>query len=714
MSFITDRLFWGDILQNLRTLGGGAVAGTVGSPVDIAMMNPLAPGYQRMASLLGTAPKSNEKEFGSTDYFGGLLGLDTDSLPFIAGSALLGKDPSKAAKGLLKAAKEGAEELVKAPKKIALSYKRFQGGDKEGIYRGSEAFGGITPAKLGSMRSKYLEKMEEGVPGMYWYDQSSPAIMRLTGSNAADYKKADDLANILAVTSAGTPVAPNLMYAAKGWNQRLVGEPVKTGRFPNDMGEEIERVLGADAGAAGGLKRSPFSAGLSVGWRGPEFANRPVHDIHDVRAWGIKDPKTGQDWKKGVGEAGHRFLDEQGQFVTDKANATRLAGHDDWTPYRAQAAAWVAQKARKEGIPVDEAAKHYGTAIPEYSALVTRSWNPADNSGHLQGLLSMPAEKQQAFNDALEKVVTGAEGQDKVALGLGALSDRTLKNSGLYEGLVEPGFASVIPVGKETGSQMLDPASERVLRTIAASHGLLGVQKQSAYSFLGGTEGVGKAGGAKFLSPDGGPLPVPTLRQMQDDLLARGGDLVTVDPRGGRVLIFNPTADEAAQEAARMARMTGAPLDDARALGEAAKPDAIRERNAVVKGIRDVGSQYGLDVNFTSRHSDIFPRDANYNPPATWSAKPYVDEIEAGGPQIVENFNQNVAPLAGDLLQQVETFAQANNLQAAPWFKPMMDALQTGGLSKLKQLIQDGVVPVAVLGLVLPVIGSRPETAPGV
>jgi hypothetical protein len=557
-----------------------------------------------------------------------------------------------------------ANKVVEAPKEVNVA-KRFKEGDKAGTYRGSEAFGGINPSKLGSMRKDYVELMEQGADAYKWYDEASGDILRLTGGVTP---RADDLANILAVTSSGTPVGSNTMYAFKGWNQMLADQPLSTGKYPTAMGEAIKKQIETEAGTASGLKRSPFSAGLSVGWRGQDFANRPVHDIHDVRAWGITDPKTGRPWEKGVGAAGHRFLDEQGAWVSDKANSVKLAGKDDWTPYRAQAAAWTAQKMRKEGTGAAEAGRHYGDFINDYSSQITRSWTPGATTGHMQGLLSDPA-LQKRFNDELESVISGPGGIDMIAHRLGALSDKTLPNAGLYEGRPEAGFASLLPVGKATGSHMLDPSSKTVLDSVAATHGLLGVQDQVAHNFIGGPSPLKSAGAVRFRTPDGQPLELEALRKLQEDLPQFGADIPQVDPRGARSLLFDAPSGQQ------------------------------------VKGMREAASRHGLlEPEFGTRDGNLFPlkEGSAWEKPDNWSAKPYIEKIEAGGPNIVENFNSGMPEIAGQLLEKVDAFSKANNLTQASWYRPMMEAIQSGGLPALKDLVARGIVPAALLAAIAP------------
>jgi hypothetical protein len=572
-----------------------------------------------------------------------------------------------------------------APKEIALS-KRFKSGENKDIYRGSEAFGGITPAKLGSMRANYIEAAQTGAPySKYWYDNTSKDLWRIAGE---DVSKADPLAEVLATTSSSTPVGSNAMYGFKGWNQNLVGDKINTGLYPTRMSQEIDAILNGGQQASG-LKRSPYAGGLSVEWR-PDPTLLAVNDIHNVRAWGIKDPVTGKEWKKGVGEAGHRFLQDQHKVVADRLNdyaaaniaMARAAGaseadiakmiQPDWNNYRVQAAAWSTQRNRgPQKIPMQEAGKHYGDFLNDYAGQITREWTPGNNTGHAQGLLSMPYQTQQDFANAMEANVRGPQGIDAIASRLGALSDTTLPNAGVYEGVAAPGFASQIQVGKGLGRQTIDDSSAKVMDAVAATHGLLGAQKQAAWNYLGGPA-PNKSAGAYQLRR-GAPFSPDELGQLRG--MVPDADIPQVDPRGARVLQF---ADA----------------------GDASRPGLLKDLRAAAK-------TFGADVQPSVRSGNLFPVDENFNAPATWSAKPYIEKIEAAGPKVVANWNAEMPAVAAGLLRTAEDFFAKHNLTSAPWYRPMMEGISRGGLEELKRLVKAGIVPVAALA----VFGLREEPA---
>lgn len=558
-------------MDNARPGSVGALDGLLGQVPETEQQNYLRtglrgmsmlpiPGWSDAAGLLADAQMYASDPSARTWPNYALTGAAA-VLPFLPGLATLrgagggGDDLADAIGDTIKTTRS-TERL--APKALR-GEKRFKGGAKAGIYKGTEAFGSITPAKLGAMRKNYLADAKVGAPySKYWYDDTSKDLFRLAGQ---DVHTADNLAHTMAALSSRTPVGANTMYGFKGWNQNLMGDPVKTGAFPNVMGAKVEDILN-NQGSAGGLKRDPYAGGLSIHWR-PDPNLRPTNDIHQVRAWGITDPKTGKPWSKGVGAAGHRFLDEQTNWVVDRLNQEALQKGlpADWNSYRTQAAAWSPQRVKAGIVPsLEEAAKHYGDFINDYSANLTREWIPGDNTNHLREALSANDEFRQAFSDAMEGTVRGPEGIDALAHGVGALSDTTLPNLGIYEGVTSPGYVSRIPVGKAPGMNQIDPSSRKMMNALASAHGLTGVQKQSAWNFVSGPDTAANAGTFQFvprsLAPGEvgvrrppGPLDPAEMRRLNALIEGSGLDVPQAAGEGARAFMWEPGAREAGEAA---------------------------------------------------------------------------------------------------------------------------------------------------------------------
>jgi len=557
----------------------------------------------------------------------------------------------------------GGGKSGKGSKKLG----RYLTGGTKGNYRGTNAFGGINPQKLGVARRNYLADATAGADASkYWYDDTSRDLFNLTGQQVPD---ADKLANVMATYSSRTPVGTNTMYGFKGWNEDLTGMPLTAGGFPNAMNKKVKAIMSGVEPGTSGLKREPYAEGLSVNWR-PNPNIRPTNDIHQVRAWGVTDPKTGKPWSKGVGKAGHQFLDDQSAWAVEQMNLRAQAAGEpmDWNNYRLQAAAWAPQRFRAGLAPdIQSAAKHYGDFIGENSGLLTREWTPGETSGHLPELLGMPLATRQAYADALEAPVIGPNGIDNIVRGMGPLSAPTLPNLGVYEGNINPGFVSQVPVGKLTGTQQIDAASEKVMNAVASAHGLLGLQDQAAWNYAAGKPSNVSAGAYDFVRP-GGPLSPDELARLRERTQALGIDMPIASPSGARVLMFDETKPTTAQ------------------------------RKKLAKELQAAGAEFGAELQPRVMSSNIIPE--NKPAPGQWSSKPYIAGIEAAGPRVVENFNRTMQTIAPAQLAATEAFAKQHGLTQAPYYRPMMEALSTGGLDALKALVAKGIVPVTALYMV--------------
>lgn len=712
----TDKGFWKDIARNALDVPHGAARGMsadlFGLPVD-TVTNALNLGTAGAGFLTGkdTTPYLIDKPVGGSHWIGGemekagILRPETGSAAETAGRlvgpltltpkniAAVGTKTEQLGKMLAEGAAERMEghmarmggiqyavppeklpslpRTLEAPKRVNLP-KRYQTGEKEGTIRGTEAFGGISPQKATAMLKSMVADAEEGAPfAKHWYDDASKANFRVAGEDPA---KANRLVDAEAITSSGTSVDQNLLHAAKGFNQDLVGDPVRTGRFPNVMGPAIEKSF-ANESAATGLKRNPYSAGLRQAWE-PNPDIRGTHDIHNVRGWGITDPLTGESWKKGIGPAGHRFLDEMDTRGVAKLNQIAALKGDaqDWTPYRFQSAAWPVQRVRGGNAKtLDDAGKHYGDYIDEYSTLVPREYEPGSNTRHLAESFNAPEAVRQRYADALENIYKGPQGVDRLATGMGALTDTSLPNRGIYEGRATPGYTSRILGGKETGTHQLDDASRRVAEAVAAGHGLLNQQKQVATSFIGGNAPI-KSFDAALLNR-GSPLAPEELTALAPRLNAAGLDIAQVDPRGARVFNWTDAGDA--------------------------------KRIEQAKFLREIGGELGGTTQFRENSGRLIPENA----PEQWSSKPFIETLEAGGPKMVEGFNKTVSGpqgIAAQSLGVVENFAKQQGWTSAPYYRPMMEALRDGGLPALKDLVAKGIVPAATFAAIT--AGLQPET----
>jgi hypothetical protein len=591
----------------------------------------------------------------------------------------------------------------------------------EGFAPGPNMPGGLSPQKWRSMENRYQGQVERGAPySREWYDETSRDLHNLTGRNVP---RSDKIAQAIGETSAGTPVDANTGHAIKGWNQFMSGDPVATGMYPTRMGQGVEQAM-LGAGTTG-FKRSPFAGGLSVEWR-PNQHLRPVNDIHNTAAFGVYEPGTKQRWRKGLNPAQHRLLDRSVTNVRNRVNTKAASLLDDaqmsgalegeaasmmrpgFTDYQVQSSAWAPERFDSLGIPMEEAAQHYGDYLNKHQGIITREWAPAPNSDMLPEYHKLPPELKQRFANRLEAQVLGKAETDRVLTDTGGLSGRTFPNAGVYEQYSEPGFVSPIPLGKETGGLGVDESSRKLADASAATYGLLMPQKQVAWNMGIGKANKNTAGMARLTSPDvwsmgenvgQRPLPPSLLRDVQQDFKARGLEPPMADMTGARSLLFNPSVPEARDAARQEMEMLGM-------LGNAADPRssravelATRDRKEMDKGIKAVAKKYGLGVEYQGRDGNLLPFDA----PEKWTSEPFIAAVERAGindkglTPYGQNWNKNMPATAARVEREVQALSKDMGLTVPPWYGKLMEAMKSGdAIGTLRKYRNAGIIPAAV------------------
>jgi hypothetical protein len=376
----------------------------------------------------------------------------------------------------------------------------------------------------------YLRQVDQGKGGADWYEKSGRSIMYHLGENEPMSVK---FTGGVGVTSANTPVVPNLEHAVRGHMQAMAGDPIKTGLFSNNMGKDVQRVYDApdmtiqelrDLGDASpyGKKRSPFIQQnlMYEGFApGQQSTARAVHDIWDMRARGYLG-KDGKPFSGSPGLARHNWADLQDQgYLIPEANARQIGGRTDWDTGRLQAAAWVGNKIdalMRDGKTFEEAQK---IAMTDYSDAWSRlyanhSWEsaPGSNTGHMAGFDDLPWEEKQRYHADVQTAFLNPEGQSRIALGYGMPTGQSYDTAGLYEGVVSPGTQDQIAVAREIGGQGIEASSGKMMNALAATQGLLGAQKGAAWNFQSPTKSTLK-GATAFRFPMGRTLSIEDIEQ---------------------------------------------------------------------------------------------------------------------------------------------------------------------------------------------------------
>jgi len=432
----------------------------------------------------GAGPQLSEDLTAPLDLTGGTMQASED----LPKSALSGFEPSKAA--------------MKTAKQLSTMAGSPAGPGKK-----------ATTRQVKKLSEDYLRQVDQGKEGADWYEQSGRSIMEHMGEDEA---KAIKLAGAIGVTSARTPVLPNLEHGVRGHMQMMGGQPVVTGGFPTRMGGNIRDIYGQPdmtldqlrglGDEAFGPKVTPFIQQnlMYEGFEpGQPSTARAVHDIWDMRARGYTD-KSGQPFTGTASTPQHRWTDLQDQgYLLPEANARAIGERTDWDTGRAQAAAWVGNKIdalMREGKTFAEAQK---IAVTDYShgwdrLYAQHSWEsaPGSNTGHMAGFDDLPWEEKQRYHEDVKGAFLNPEGQSRIALGYGAPTGKSYDTTGLYEGVVNPGTQDLIAVAREPGKQTIDPGSRSVLDAVASTQGLLGAQKGAAWNYQSPTKSTIKGADA--------------------------------------------------------------------------------------------------------------------------------------------------------------------------------------------------------------------------
>jgi hypothetical protein len=310
--------------------------------------------------------------------------------------------------------------------------------------------------KVGALRRKMRGLAKEGVSQRFWYEQSGQALLDITNNNK---ENADKLAQVIAITSPGTPVEANFNYALQAYYQYIAGETVKTGRFPKAMSEKIINVFeGKDWG---GRKTNEFYNNI-MRVIDPSRTQGVTVDVWMVRAFNFDtDAPT---------PAQYSFVENEIQKISNQLG---------WEPQQVQAAIWTAQKARDEGTDVNAAGFNYANALEKSLGQISWESIPGRTSGHMPEMFNAPYEQLQEYHVAISKALQDESGSDLVANTLGILSPGIVEAPGFFEGKVSPGSQTQIALTKiykadpKTEFAKLEPASEDLAKAYSAALGIL-------------------------------------------------------------------------------------------------------------------------------------------------------------------------------------------------------------------------------------------------
>jgi len=389
-----------------------------------------------------------------TDY--GELGLNT-AIGTVAGP-VLGESLPLVGKGLVKGVQAGGRALDNMidPNVVGMGVGPTGGKTPPGRPPGLDS-----PQKLGALRRNLTKLATEGENARFWYEQSGKAILDMVGG---DVKEADKIAQAIAITSSGsTPVGSNFDFAMQAYAQWKAGNPIRTGKFPTDQIRRLELAFSKDGW--GGRKTNTFYNNL-MRQIDPSREQGATVDIHMMRAFGFEN-KDGTLYSGTPTDAQYTFVENETKRIADKLG---------WEPQQAQAAIWVANKARNAGKSIDDMKFDYSDAAKKNLGQISTETIPSRESGHMSEMFNAPYEQQVEYHVAHSKAFLDDDGNDLAAKRLGLPSPGDFEAPGHFKGKVSPGTQTEVIVPKQyKGAKFgeIEASSENLINAYAAVRGIL-------------------------------------------------------------------------------------------------------------------------------------------------------------------------------------------------------------------------------------------------
>jgi hypothetical protein len=625
------------------------------APPQLTLADILDP--RAMAAGMGTAPSAGGAEIGANFLpgIGDVIGVAQDAnmywqdpssrTPFnyaMSGLGLLPFVPAAAAGSnkLLDVAKQAIRPddmpRVKFPDlEGPKELKRAKTAKEAAKFPGAPAHVASREAEQ-AVIDNYLSLVEYGAPAGNWYKDEARRILAMSGYRPG---VADRATGSLAITSANTALEPNVMGGIRGFNQGMAGHEVKT-HMP-DNNAKIQQIFDGLIERMG-PKINPYHKHLQSAYE-PK-GGRAVHDIWDMRAWSFGEKDT-------PGIAQHRWMDAATEEAIQLANARKLGGRSDWDVDSIQAAAWTALKAQELKVPPSELANGYRPFLDRNTANLSVESMPSKELTN--PIAGMDPLSQDAFHRAQESIFTTPDRQDLVAQQVGLLTPPSGKyiGQGAYEGVSNPVTRIPMLSGIDnSANQAMDPASRELIEATGATHGLLRGQASVGYDFIRRPNSLTKGASNALTATYANPLTGQDMLGAQsrlDEVFGAGSTAVTPAPNGLNALYFG--ADNAGFQ-----KQAGQIF-----------PGAAPGKNS--------GDLIGADAYKPS----AYMAKINQNPLAR-------ARIDAIAPKLASEMKRLIGATGGQWDQKMTL---------------VLDALESGGLAAVDDLVKKGLVPAAILGV---------------
>ena len=325
-----------------------------------------------------------------------------------------------------------------------------------GRYVGSPGI--TTPQGLAALTRRIEKLAKEGEEGRFWYEESSEAILRLTGGDVAE---ALTIAKLIAVYSPAQKILPNFTSAVKAWMQHRADQPIKAGRF-TARDEAAMRVLRGEEWT--GLKTNEFFRNLALKID-PSQVQGVTVDTWQMKLYGFPaDSPTPQQYQF-VEQHVERVAERLGWEKQQAQAAMWIAGKSRWETvwptYRAKAKKagdlvrnpdkgileWVSVDAEKrwrektyreamtfkaDDLDVSTASFNFADAVRRDLALVSIESRPGKTTGIFPDADKASPEEITEYHAAVMNLLTDGTGRDLVARELGILTDTPINAPGVW------------------------------------------------------------------------------------------------------------------------------------------------------------------------------------------------------------------------------------------------------------------------------------------
>ena len=457
----------------------------------------------------------------------------------------------------------------------------------------------ITDTKTGKLAGEYqnltsqeyLDRLipnltraaEEGFDQRYWYENSYNTINALV---RGEEEYAEKFSQLIALYSPARTVQVNTSLAIKSWNKWASGADLWKGRVIDRITLPVNVPKLTESGKPTGkftkwkketaaqhgedARLVDLDDGTFMIVKDGNYENIGSRD-QDLKAWMILEKNIPWEGRK-TNTFYNNLMNRDG--VTADMWMARVFGFEDDAmirnlkydfiegitnkvakdltekygvevkPQQAQAAIWIAHKARASGLDINEAGKSYADFIEDHFAQISWESVPSTSKKHLLGIGDLDDVVKADYHVAVSKAFLDDDGRDIIAKKLQMLSPGDFDAPGMYEGVSNPSTQVNVATGKVKqtdvkGFDALKIAAEdkELLSLYSAFKGLLLSQDSVAFH----RPIVAKNQSAKFTNAMeinvGRIFTAPEMRELEQ-LLGNEGIALVGSAKGVRMLNF--------------------------------------------------------------------------------------------------------------------------------------------------------------------------------